>query len=401
METGEMLGGLYKKTTYLNECRKKQKHMVVVDSGDLLNEHEKIKDSFMASARLKGDLIARIYKNIGIDAINVGELDLALGLDYIKEMEKKYDIPFVSANIVDDQKQLLFKPYVIKKTDDFRIGIIGLMGDTSDILSKLKDISGEGLSVLNTVETAEAIVAELKDKVDFIIVMTHQHIGRNWVIARKIDGIDVIVGGHHKQKLKVPYEANNTYIVQAGEKGQYQGMLDIELASDGTKTAKNTLMPVGEKISNDPDVKDMIDQFNLSVNKLYAIAKKPEEEGVALKSQSCKECHSEEYVVWQNSDHAKAFETLVKRSRQFNPDCLSCHTTRFEEPDGFSMKLQEKELRNVQCDSCHGNSASHLDDPGSLHGERTGRDSCVKCHTPHRCPDFEKNYQAEWEKIKH
>jgi hypothetical protein len=276
------------------------------------------------------------------------------------------------------------------------------MGDTSELTSKLKKISGGSLHVLDPVETAKSMVAELKGKkVNFIIVMTHQHVGRNWVIARKVDGIDVIVGGHHKQKLKVPYQANDTYIVQAGEKGQYQGMLEITLASDGTKTAKNTLVPLGEKIPNDPEVKAMIDQFNLSVTKLYAGGKKAEESGANLMSQSCKECHSEEYAIWQKSDHAKAFATLVKRSRQFNPDCLSCHTTRFEEPDGFNMELQQKELRNVQCDSCHGNSALHMNDPGSVPRKDPGKVTCVKCHTPYRCPDFEKNYQAEWEKIKH
>ena len=122
-----MLGGLYKKTTYLNDYRKTHKNLIVVDSGDLLNEHESIKESFMPSAQLKADMIAQIYKSIGIDAINVGELDLALGTDYLKELQKKYDLPFVSANIVDDKNQLLFDPYVITKVDDLKIGIIGLM----------------------------------------------------------------------------------------------------------------------------------------------------------------------------------------------------------------------------------------------------------------------------------
>jgi len=397
-----MLGGLYKKTSYLNEYRKTEKNLVVVDSGDLLNEHYEIKDSFMVSARLKGDLIAKIYKSIGIDAINVGELDLALGLDYIKDLEKKYDIPFVSANLVDDKNQLLFKPYVIKKMGNKKIGIIGIMGNTSDLTPKLKELGG--LSVLNPLKTAEAIVADLKDKTDFIIVMTHQHVGRNWVIARKIDGIDVIVGGHHKQKLKAPYHADkyDTYIVQSGEKGQYQGMLEVMRASDGTKTVKNELVKIGDKIPDDKAVKAEIDEYNLKVTNLYTTTgTKAKEESVALMSESCNECHEEAHEIWQKSDHAKAFQTLVDKVRQFNPDCLVCHTTRFEEPGGFTMDAQEKELRNVQCDSCHGNSASHLEDPENGYEMKPSMETCVKCHTEHRCPDFVENYQEELDKIKH
>lgn len=396
-----MLGGLYKKTAYLNEFRKTHENMVVVDSGDLLNEHYEIKTSFVSSARLKGDIIAKAYKNLGIDAINVGELDLMLGLDYLRDLEKKYDIPFVSANLVGEKKQLLFKPYVIKDMGNIKVGIIGIIGNTTDVTSKMKDLPDAGISVLNPQETIEKFVAEIRDKVDFVILMTHQHIGRNWVYARKIDGIDVIVGGHHKQKLKTPYNANNTFIVQAGEKGQYQGMLEVTRGPDGTNSAENELVPIGDKIPDDPEVKAMIDDFNIQVTRLYAARNESKEESIVLKAMTCNECHPEAYEIWQKSDHGKAFQTLIDKGRQFNPDCLACHTTRFEEPGGFTMENQEKDLRNVQCDSCHGDSTAHLEDPGNPHTKKPDVETCLKCHTEHRCPDFEENYLQEWEKIKH
>ena len=396
-----MLGGQYKKTTYLNGYRKTQKDLIVVDSGDLLNEHAQIKDSFMASARLKAELLARVYKDVGIDAINVGELELALGVDYLKDLEKKQDLPFVSANIVDDKNQLVFKPYVIKNLDNFKVGIIGIMGNSSDVSKLMDEIVGTTLSVLDPMETLETRVAELKDKTDFIIVLTHQHIGRNWVIARKIAGVDVIVGGHHKQKLQTPYEANNTFIVQSGEKGQHQGILEVEIAADGIKTVQNTLVPMSDKIADDPNVKAMIDKFNQDVTSLYTSGSSEKEDSVTPESITCKECHAEAYEIWEKTKHAKAFQTLIDKGRQFNPDCLACHTTRFEEPGGFTMEAQQAELRNIQCDSCHGDSAPHMEDPTALPQMNPGMETCMKCHTEHRCPDFEKEYLQEWEKIKH
>jgi 2',3'-cyclic-nucleotide 2'-phosphodiesterase (5'-nucleotidase family) len=396
-----MLGGQYKKTTYLNDYRKTHKNLIVVDSGDLLNEHAEIKDSFMPSARLKADLLAKVYKSVGIDAINVGELDLALGVDYLKELEKKFDTPFISANIVDSNNQLVFKPYVIKDMDGFKVGIIGIMGTTSDVSKLMNEIVGSSLSVLDPMETLEARVSELKDKTDFIIVLTHQHIGRNWIIARKIKGVDVVVGGHHKQKLKTPYEANNVFIVQSGEKGQYQGMLEVDIAADGTKTVHNELVKMDDSIPNDPAVKAMIDKFNEDVNKLYTVGSSEKEDTITPKSESCKDCHDEAYEIWSKSKHAKAFQTLIDKGRQFNPDCLTCHTTRFEEAGGFTMEAQQKDLRNVQCESCHGDSAAHMEDPDTLPTTDPGVETCVKCHTEHRCPDFRKDYDKEWEKIKH
>ncbi len=398
-----MLGGLYKKTTYLNEYRKTQKNLIVVDSGDLLNEHANIKDSFMSSAKLKAELVSKISKDIGIDAINVGELELALGLDYIKDLEKKYDLPFISCNIVDDKNQLLFKPYVIKDIDNLKVGIIGMMGNTSDVSKLMKEIVGSSLTVLDPVKTVEEKIAEIKDKVDYVIVLTHQHMGRNWIVARKIEGVDLVVGGHHKQKLKNPYEADGTFIVQTGEKGQYQGMFEVEIDPDGNKTGKNELVPMSDKIADDPKVKEMIAQFNQDVAKLYnqGGTDKDKLDSAEPKSKACNDCHSEAYEGWTKTDHAKAFQTLIDKNMQFNPDCLVCHTTRFEEPGGFSVTAQEKELRNIQCDSCHGDSAAHLEDPGTVPQENPGLETCLKCHTEHRCPDFEKNYAQEWEKIKH
>lgn len=397
-----MLGGLYKKTTYLNNYRKKQKNLIVVDSGDLLNEHLQIKDSFMKSARLKGDLIAKVYKGIGIDAIDVGELDLALGLNYLKGLEKKYDTPFVSANIVNDKNQLQFKPYVIKKMGNFKVGIIGIMGNSYDLTSKLKQVSGGTLSVLDPLKATKAAIADLKNKkVNFIIVLAHENMGRNWVIARRTKGINVIVGGHPTQKLKVPYKANDTYIVQSGEKGQYQGMLNVTIASNGSETVQNSLVPIGDKIPDNPKVKEMIDQFNNRVTKIYATKQKNKGKKVPLRAESCKKCHSKAYAIWKKSAHARAYQALVNKGRQFNPDCLACHTTRFEKPGGFTMNAQQKSLRNVQCGSCHGDLMAHAKKPDIIPKFKPGKATCLKCHTPEKAPGFAKNFKKKWKLIKH
>ena len=81
---------------------------MIVDSGDLLNEDEEIPDSVLQSAKLKAELIAQIYNKIGVDAVNVGELDLVLGVDFLKGLAKKQNFPFVSANLVDAKNAAYF-----------------------------------------------------------------------------------------------------------------------------------------------------------------------------------------------------------------------------------------------------------------------------------------------------
>ena len=377
--------------------------MIVVDSGDLLNEDEEIPESVLASAKLKAEMIARIYNLVGIDAVNVGELDLVFGVEFLKELEKKYHFPFLSANLTDDTHTPLFNPYVIKEVNGKKVGVFGLMGDTSEMVSKIKKLTNGTVTVQDTQKAAESIVRELSGKVDYLVALTHQKTNRDWVIARRVPGIDLVVGGHDKLKTRKPAKADDTLIVRAGEKNQYQGKIDIIL--DETQTSKNSLVPFGDEIANDAEAKGMIHEYHEKVIELYSSASKEISDAlsnIGSRSKVCEPCHAEQVEQWQTTDHAKAYETLVKNAKQYDPDCLRCHTTRFEQPEGFSMKQQQPSLVNVGCESCHGFSEDHVsDETKPVPVPSPEMSLCLKCHTHDRCPDFEKNAQAVFEKITH
>lgn len=107
--------------------------MLIVDSGDLFIEKEEIPESTIASRNLKVNIIGQVYKKIGIDALNIGERDLVLGVDFLKDMEERLNLPFISANLTDVENNLLFKPYVIKVLGGKKFGIFGIVGDTKPL----------------------------------------------------------------------------------------------------------------------------------------------------------------------------------------------------------------------------------------------------------------------------
>ncbi len=367
----------------------------------MFSEDEELPESVEKSAKLKAETIAQIYTKIGIDAVNVGELDLVLGVEYLKGLAKKQNFPLISANMVDKKGLPVFKRYVIKNVNGKNVGIFGIIGDTSEMTAKVTEITKGAVTVTDPLKAAEAIVKELKGKVDYMIALTHQGTNRDWVIARRVQGIDLVVGGHDKQKTKDPNEADKTLIVQAGEKNQYQGMLQV--AMDGTKKWTNTLLPMGDDIPSDPKVKQMISDYNDKVAALYGGTgeAKPAAASVTLRLSVCEPCHADQVKAWKTSPHAKAYDTLVKKNKNFDPKCLACHTTRFEQPDGFSMKTQQMELVNLQCESCHGYAKQHLSDGKPIPTPKPPVAVCVKCHTADRCPNFEKEFKQLVEKIKH
>jgi hypothetical protein len=380
----------------LNQYR--QGGLVVVDSGDLLNEEETIAGDNLKGAKLRAELVVHSYVKFGVDAANVGELDLVLGVDYLKGFAAKEKFPFVSANLVDAKGAPIFKRYVIKSVNGKNVGIFGVMGDTSEMTEKVSQITNGAVTVTDALQAAESVVKELSGKVDYMIALTHQGTNRDWVIARRVKGIDLVVGGHDKQKTKDPNEAEKTLIVQAGEKGQYQGILEVALGAN--KAWKNTLTPLGDDIADDAAIKKMIFDYNEAIGKLYAGG---ENKSVPLRMTICGEtCHVPMAAKWKTTAHAKAYDTLVKKDKQHDPKCLQCHTTRFDQPEGFNMKDQQMDLINVQCESCHGFAKDHLSSQKPIPTRKPTIDTCKKCHNnPDRCKDCDKDTKPMFDKIKH
>ena len=374
--------------------------MLIVDSGDLFIEKEDIPESFRAWTELKADLIGRIYTRTGIDALNVSETDLVLGIDFLKRMEKILDLPFVSANLTDERNNPLFKPYIIKKVSGKSVGIFGVVGDTGEIVSKVKKITRGAVGVQDAIKSAESAVNDLAGKVDLIVALTHQGVGRDWVIAKRVPGIDVIIGGRDRQKITVPREVGKTRIVQAGEKGQYLGLLQISFEPDGNKPLQNNLIPLGGNIADDTEIKSMTYEYQKQLASLHGPGEKTQEP-ISRSLTSCSQCHQKEFAAWKATKHARAYNALVNRGRQFDPDCLPCHTTRFEEVDGFIMKLQQEDLVHVQCESCHGQASGHATAGKPIPSVKPKKEACIKCHTADRSPSFEKEYEGHLQKIKH
>lgn len=175
---------------------------------------------------------------IGYDAMTLGNHEFDNPLEVLKEQEKWAKFPFLAANIVyRDSNKLIFKPTLMENLDGVRVGILGLTTEDTQALANKDYISN--VVFKDAVTTAEEWVPKLKyeDKADIVIALTHighYYNGRHALnapgdvtLARDVDGIDIIVGGHSQNKLLRPDIQNSTYILQAWEWGKYVGRADF------------------------------------------------------------------------------------------------------------------------------------------------------------------------------
>ena len=175
---------------------------------------------------------------IGYDAMALGNHEFDNPLDVLLEQERWADFPFLAANIFyKNDDNLLFKPYIMKNLKGVRVAILGLTTEDTEALvmhDNVKDIY-----FTDAVGTAKKWVPKLKsdEKADVVIALTHighylnAQYGSNApgdvTLAKEVNGIDIIVGGHSQNKMEKPDIKNSTYILQAWEWGKYVGRADF------------------------------------------------------------------------------------------------------------------------------------------------------------------------------
>lgn len=170
------------------------------------------------------DLILTSYKHMRYDAINVSQVDLALGVPFLVKKAKAMDLPFLSSNLVDNKGgKTVFYPFIIRKIDGVRVGIFGLMDTPMDPIKLGR------YAVRNPDDTAREVLNSLKGKVDLVILLSSLSNKKNVRLLRDLSGIDFIITTDKRNHA--PTRVKQAYMLSPGNRGRYLGRLDITLSS--------------------------------------------------------------------------------------------------------------------------------------------------------------------------
>jgi len=203
----------------------------------------------------KAELTVKVYQALKFDAVVVGEQEIINGIQFLQSFKNK--IPLLSANLKIKKlfSTISFTPFIIKSLNGIKVAVIGITGKNSFKWFKEKKIV-KSLEISDEVETARKIIKEIKDKCDVIILLTHQGIDKDKILAQKVSGIDFIIGGHKQELTKYPIEVEGTTILQAGGNGNWQGELIIYM--DGKSISKKELKFHFFKYQRDPAIDNKI-----------------------------------------------------------------------------------------------------------------------------------------------
>ena len=160
-----------------------------------------------------------------------------------------------------------FKPATIKEVGGFRIGVIGQALPYVPIAHP-KRFTPDWTFGIRELEL-QKLVDGLRhnDKVDAVILLSHNGMDLDLKLASRVTGIDVVLGGHTHdavpQLIPIANAGGKTLVTNGGSNGKFLGVLDLELGKGAVKDVRYHLLPVySALLKPDAAMQGLIDKLN-------------------------------------------------------------------------------------------------------------------------------------------
>lgn len=292
-DTHANLDNIAKVVTAVKEVRAEKPNAQLVSAGDVFS-------GTLYFNEFQGQADLKFMNLMGYDVMTFGnhEFDLgssAEGHKALADFIKGAKFPFVSTNvdfskdknlkglfsdrISSDPKKGKIYNGMVKEIDGEKVGFFGLTTSETQDISSPGDVTFE-----DYLEEAEKAVKAFEGMgVNKIVAVTHigyddkPAMDNDQELAKHVDGIDVIVGGHSHTELKEPVvikedengvEKDPTVIVQAYQYHQYLGTLDVDFDENGKIIGQaGQLISIGDQVEDKKAAK-MLEKYSSKIEEL-------------------------------------------------------------------------------------------------------------------------------------
>src|ERR1700686_3340923 len=154
---------------------------------------------------------------------------------------------FNDAKAFDPASGRVFKPAVIKEIGGHRVAVIGQAFPYVPIAHPKRFTPDWKFGIRD--EELQKLVDSLRsnDKVDAIVLLSHNGMDVDLKLAGRVTGIDVILGGHTHDAIPQPIAVTNpggvTLVTNAGANGKFLSVLDLDIAKGKVGNVRYRLLP--------------------------------------------------------------------------------------------------------------------------------------------------------------
>lgn len=421
--------------------------VLVVDAGRSLVKAERgvIDPAAVEQLRGKARVVVRALVASKVDAMAVGGPDWALGAAFVRSLLVEEGAPVLAANLVCDGARP-FPGSKVVEVGGRRVGVIGLtvgevegceVEDAGEALSRaLSELGDVALRVVLLPTEAPATRAALErvTGVD-LVVDAHatrqgaaeqiggawvvgsgprgQHVGltrliwregaQGWAAAghseqltadadrvkRRIESLERRKSGAEAQALARAEELQAKARAELAELERTMG--SWEQTAAGKHLIELSVVPLDDTVADAPGVLAEVQALLSAMasgevgQAVVVAAERRADSEVFAGAAVCAGCHPAITASWEQTAHARAWQTLVDDQHAADHACFACHATGVGAEGGPSAPAEVGGLRDVQCEACHGPSLLHAKAPTEHRPVKSPSPStCTGCHDGER-----------------
>lgn len=393
--TKPMLGGMTRRGGLVK---------ILEESGDVVKvENGDLTEASGRQDQIKAETVVDMLGALKYDALNLGERDFQLGLPYLRSLQERTKMSFLSANVFLKDGPRVFPPYTLVTKSSGgapkRVAILGLLSsEHGDLVSTMNP----ELEVRDPEAALQEILPAIASLSDVRILLFHGSKEEAKHIAEHFPAFQMVVYSHEDDPPATELKVAGVPLVCAGKNGRRLAVATLAEGSE-ERFEKVEYKPLEPSLVDEVAVEairlDYLKRLR-SEDLLSTIPRAKLRDGEAFAGSSvCRSCHSAAHESWTASKHSKALATLEKVQHEADPECVPCHVVGLDKEQGFASRAKSADLANVGCESCHGPGQKHMESPSEHRLGKAGEASCKPCHIPDHSPGFE--FKTYWDRIKH
>jgi hypothetical protein len=385
------LGGFERRYNFMAKLRERGWPLVAADLGDLVHDQGGVHDQSL----LKYETAMKALQALGYVGIALGENDYNLPLiEGLTRFTLQYPDAFpkvLAANLAD--RETLF-PLNAQRSmvgtwqpagGKDRVPVVGVIGLTGR--SAMKGIQDPAIKFLPNNQVLTAALQQMETaKVELKVLLFQGAYADAKECAQKFfpGKFDVVLClSEEDTPPSRPDVVGRTIIVRVGHKGKFVGVVGAYRTGKAAQPFELYYQKVdlGPEYETDADREKghpmikLLQEYAQQVKDQDFVGRSPKtpitlanEKLTYVGSQQCAGCHQAAFARWQQSEHSHAFDALVKKAtkptlRQYDPECVVCHTVGFAHTGGYRDEQKAAFLKNVGCENCHGPGSAHVREP--------------------------------------
>ena len=253
----EPVGGAARFVGLLRELSSTGLPPLVCFSGDGFNP------STMSTAT-RGRQMVPVLNECNIHTAVLGNHDFDFGLVQLKKLMAGCNFPWLLSNVftkTDSEKPLAGG--LVKRLVCWQGRLVGLVGLVEkEWLATLSCVNPDDVVYCDFVSEGRKLAKSLKDAgAEIVIALTHMRLPNDVILAEKVKGIDIILGGHdHHYEIRKT-DPHGTIIFKSGT--DFRQLTDATLAfkKDGTIDVTTQRYDITTQVEPDKKTAEIVDSY--------------------------------------------------------------------------------------------------------------------------------------------